>query len=265
MKLTILTTMKPMLPEFIEEQTNALLSWQHLKIKPEIIVFGDDQGVPEFCKAHSIKNVPVIKKNIKGIPLMNDIVNQGYTYCEDEQYVAYINADIVLLDDFCDTLAVFDKQYPNIKSCLLTAIRYNITNFKSLDFNKNWRKKIDRFDGHWSLPNGVDLFVHKKGNFKDMPNFAIARFFFDSWMLDHAIKNFDMCVNMTATMKMYHHFGYWYQNDKVVIRDWSWSPNVVDYSSAMENKSKTNELKYTRIDQCPYVSKFVNGEIIISK
>ena len=75
--VTIISTMKPMIEEFIIEQTNAVLSWKMLRIKPNIIIYGDEQGVPDFCQKHNIMNVPNIKRNKYGTPIISDILKQA--------------------------------------------------------------------------------------------------------------------------------------------------------------------------------------------
>src|SRR5438093_9326719 len=132
MKLLIVSTMKPMIEDFIIEQFNAIRSWQHLRLKPTIIIFGDDLGVPEFCNQYQIRNISTVKKNDKGIPLISDILQQGYSFEEEYDYIAYINADIILLDDFCNTVEAFHQQYAEVKSCLLTAIRYDTFKYHKL-------------------------------------------------------------------------------------------------------------------------------------
>src|SRR5258705_13133140 len=135
MKLLIITTMKPMIEPFIIEQTNAVLSWTKLRIKPTIIVFGDDKGVPEFCEKHEIRNVQDVSKNEKGVPFISEIIKDGYKYMEDHDYIMYINADILLLDEFCDTLEAFYRDYSHVKSCLLTSVRYDVDKFHLIDYN----------------------------------------------------------------------------------------------------------------------------------
>lgn len=265
MKLLFVSTMKPMLDEFITEQTNAVLSWKQLRLKPEIIIFGDDKGVAEFCTTHGIKNVSVVKKNYKDVPLINDIITQGYGYSNDADYVIYINADIILLDDFCDTIEAFTRDFPNVKSCFLSAVRYDVRNYHLLDFAGEWRKDLEEsFRGEYATPDGIDIFVHKKGNYGDMKEFAIARGYFDTWMLNYALRNFEVTVDMTSTVKIYHQHGYWYQNNKVVERNWEWNTGIKDDISFKNNLMTLlrSAPKYKYITECKYIS-YKDGEGVI--
>lgn len=266
--LTIVSTMKPMIDPFIIEQTNSILSWKHLKIKPDIYIFGNDEGVKEFCEKHNINHIPTITKNKEnnGVPLINDILFQGYQLMKTK-YIMYINADILLLDDFCDTLEVFDKTFPDVDSCLLTAMRINVGKFHLLDFNKYWRPEIlaNRSDVKcfgefkYETPDGIDIFVHKKNNYKSIPDFAIARMGFDSWMLDYAIKKFDMSIDITNTCNIYHHMGKYYQEGKVCERG---TDNVDPVDFKKNQTYLTDDIQMTKIDQCPFFTGYdENGEI----
>ena len=63
----------------------------------------------------------------------NPMLKEGYKFMEDNyDYITYINADILLTDDFCDTIEQFHKKFSHIDSCLLTAVRHNIFNFSKL-------------------------------------------------------------------------------------------------------------------------------------
>lgn len=265
MKLLIVSTMKPMIEGFIIEQYNAVRSWQHLRLKPEIVIFGDDFGVSDFCRRYKIRNIPSVKKNKKDVPLVSDIIEQAYTLCDDSTYVAYINADILLLDDFCDNLEAFDRAFPNVKSCLLTAIRFDTFKFRKLNFRKNegkqWKSEVtNNFIGKPATADGIDLFVHKKGNYSNMPDFAVARLMFDTWMLDYAIKYFEVVVNLTDTVKIWHHLGDWYQNGKVVARDWNRLEKIMDLESVVENNILGGSVTYNLITHCPF-SSYREGQI----
>lgn len=281
MRLLILSTMKPMIEPFITEQTNSVLSWTKLRIKPTIIIFGNDKGVPEFCKTHDLINKEV-KTNEKGVPYISDIFNKGYEYMDlmdsllpDEtnknkeyyDYVMYINADILLMDDFCDTIEAFDKTFPDTKSCLITSIRYNIKNFTLIDFeDEKWKTKVsENFKGEYEKPDGIDIFLHKKNNYKNMPNFAIARMWYDSYLHCYGVKKFEISVNTTKTTKIYHHFGKWYQNNKIVERNNS----NLDYQSFYKNMSYKSSDIYEHdkalITNCSYYSTYQDNNIVFVK
>lgn len=260
--LTIVSTMKPMIEPFITEQTNAVLSWKKLTINPTIIIFGDDVGVKEFCEKNNIINVSTVKKNEKGTPVLADIINKGYDLMKTE-YIMYINADILLMDDFSNVLVGFHNSIgKNVNSCLLTGMRYDVEKFHLLNFNGDWQNDVkNNFIGKYSDPDAIDYFVHKRNGYKTMPEFAIARYVFDSWMLDYGIKNFDIAIDITNVCKVYHHFGKYFQEGKVCERNYV-SPSEV----AINQKLARNEYQLREIINIPYYLQTTsNGQVILIK
>ena len=257
--------MKPMIMPFITEQTNSVLSWTKLRINPTIIVYGDDKGVPEFCAEHNIRNIKEIPKNSQGVPFISEIIKAGYSQMVDHDYIMYINADILLMDDFSDTVEAFHTQYPDVKSCLLTAIRFDVMKFRLIDYgDEKWRDRVKaEFVGKNSPPDGIDIFLHRKDNYLGMPKYVIARTAFDTWMLDRAIKTFEMSVDMTKTVKPYHHFGMWYQANKVVPRSWS----LLEKVSYADNQRLLRgvTLENRSINQCKYYSAYDGDKLVFLK
>jgi len=257
-----------MIGNFAIEQTNSVLSWTKLSINPKIIIFGDDEGVPEFCSKHNgIINILDVKKGETGMPLVSDMIQQGYKHCDE--YIMYLNSDIILLDDFSETFKSFAIKYPTVKSCLLTAQRYNVKNYHLIDFNNvEWREDvINSFVGEYESPVGVDMFLHKKYNYESIPDFSIARCAFDTWLMDHANNYFEMTVNMTATVKIYHHYGLWYQGNKMMERDWGMlfsNPEFVANYKLMNDNRDKNSYRPS-ILQCGYKSIYSGYDIIFVK
>ena len=134
-----------------------------------------------------------------------------------------------------------------------------------LNFNdRYWKNTLETFDCKLDEPTGIDIFVHKKNNYIDLPDFAIARFNFDSYMLNYAIANFDITVNITNTAKIYHHYGKWFQNNTVVERDVKYS----DKESFEENAilfKKYNTIEINNINMCDYFTINIKGDTYFIK
>lgn len=237
--LTIVSTCKPLTGEFYTEHYNAIMSWKNLRIKPNIIIVGNDAGVAEFCAQHNIKHIPEVRKLNNKRPLVNDIIKKAYENSNDD-YFAYINADIILMDDFSDTFETFIKQYGHVNSFLLTAIRYNVDNFHLLDFKSDWQNDVIKtFKGYYEKPCAIDMFVHKRDNYLDMPDFPVGVYLFDTWMINKGISNFDMSVDITPTCKIYHQFG-----------------NIMSDTNTAESRSNENKIRLNDKD-FQYTSKLL--------
>jgi hypothetical protein len=85
-------------------QRNALASWVRLDPRPEILVFGNDEGVAEAAAKIGARHVPEVTRNEYGTPLVNSIFEQAQRLAASD-LVCYVNADIVLLSDFLPAVA----------------------------------------------------------------------------------------------------------------------------------------------------------------
>jgi hypothetical protein len=174
----------------------------------------------------------------------------------------YINGDIILCQDFVDTVSAFIDQYRDIESCLLTSIRYDLFEYDFIDFNRPIVEQLQpEIKGKWSEPSAIDLFVFRKGNYNAMPDFAVSRLLFDTWMMDYAVSHFKMTVNMTPTVTIYHQYGKWYHDGKIIDRP-DWNSNwwdKIDYVSARANIINAGNPTYKLVTDCSFVSVRNNG------
>jgi hypothetical protein len=221
MNVVIISTFKPFLKEFKIEQTNAIRSWKKLRCNPKIVIIGDDQGVEEICKKENIINHPLVKKDNNGTPLVADIFEKGWKYATEDDICIFVNGDIILTDSLCDTLDRFVNEYSNYKDIkyMITAIRFDWINYREIDFeNTQWENDINKdIIGQYAPPTAGDIFIHKKNTFT-VPHSGIAKMCYDSWIMGYANKYFDITINATSSLKIYHQLGKWYQNNKVCER-----------------------------------------------
>ena len=75
--LTILSTPKAFRGIFAVIQRNAIESWTHLTPRPDIILFGTDEGTAEICAELGITHVPEVASTAEGTPLISDMFLQG--------------------------------------------------------------------------------------------------------------------------------------------------------------------------------------------
>lgn len=180
--ITIITTPKPFKdPHITIIQRNAILSWKKSIPGCQIILFGDEQGIEEFAKEIGVICVKDVKKNEFGTPLVNDIFEKAQAMSRND-VVAYVNADIILMSDFGETV----KKYARSKF-LLIGHRTDMDVKEPVDFeNANWEKNLrkeaeerGKLHGH----SGIDYFVFPRGLFDKIPPFALGRGVWDSWLL----------------------------------------------------------------------------------
>lgn len=166
-------------------QENALNSWTRLKPEPEIILFGDDDGVAEVADLFECRNVPDLKRNEWGTPVVQDAFLRGYELATHD-VVCYVNADIILMQDFMDSLQVVAKRFEQF---LMVSTRWDWLKPVKWEFSQHWQtllKMRAREEGHYHNDCGIDYFAHRRGLYQDMPPFVI-RTAWDNWLVICAI------------------------------------------------------------------------------
>jgi hypothetical protein len=178
--LTIFSTCKPFHGHFAIIQRNAITSWTLLRPRPEIILFGDEEGVAEICAELGLRHVPEIARNEFGTPLLNDLFEKAQQLATHD-LLCYVNADIILMSDFAaavERIRRWQGKFLMIGGCLEADIRH------PLDFGRqDWEdhvRAIAQNSGR-SKP-GPDYFVFPKGLYLGIPPFAIGRFSWEGWL-----------------------------------------------------------------------------------
>lgn len=180
-EVTIFTVPKPFQGHIKIIQRNAIQSWKKLKPECEIILLGDDQGIGEASKEFSLKHIPEIAKNEFGTPLVNDVFEKAQKIAKNK-IVAYVNADIILMDDFMEGIGQIE-----FEKFLMVGRRWDLDVKDEINFNRDdWQKALKEHikdEGKLHGPAGIDYFVFSKGLFGEIPSFAIGRTAWDNWLL----------------------------------------------------------------------------------
>ena len=168
-------------------QRNAITSWTLLDPKPEIILFGDETGMPEICQELKLCCVPQVARNEWGTPLVNVIFEKAVQVASHD-FLCYVNADIILMEDF---LHAFERVRSYGDEWLMVGSRVDIDITNPLNFNdKEWQKKLRLLVKEKGTPMewSSDYFVFRKGFFDTsvMPPFALGRLAYDNWFFWYA-------------------------------------------------------------------------------
>ena len=138
--LTLFGIPKPFSGHIGVIQRNAIRSWKLLRPKVEIILFGDDRGTKDFADQLGVQHVANIEKTDQGTPLLSDIFQQAHQLVKTD-LLGYVNADILLLDDFPSALEKVTKCIPD--DFLAIGRRINTDIVEELDFETpDWREKV---------------------------------------------------------------------------------------------------------------------------
>jgi hypothetical protein len=201
--LTIFAIPKPFRGHFDIIQQNAIESWVHLDIHPEVILFGDEEGSAEIAQKFGVTHIPDVKKNEFGTPLISDIFSQAQQHSRN-LLVCYINADIMLLNDFGRAVSyVSNLKHP----FLMSGQRWDTSITTRLDYNQNYEKKIRDYaleHGIQHPPTGIDYFVFPRQFLPSMPPFAVGRPSWDNWTLYQVRSRKAMLIDATQAVFAIH-------------------------------------------------------------
>lgn len=201
--LTIFALPKAFRGHFDVIQRNAIRSWMKLSPQCQIILVGDDEGTAEVASEFGLHHVPAIERNEYGTPLLPsvfDAAEQAAVY----PWLCYINADIILLDDF---LPVVQGVLAEMPKSLLVGGRWDLDVKKPLAFNNGWqaelRARVKR-SGRLRPHGAIDYFVFPPGLFGEIPPFAIGRTTWDQWLIYRAVSQKVPVVDITKTVQAVH-------------------------------------------------------------
>ena len=179
---TLFTIPKAFRGHFGVIQRNAIGSWAQLNPRPEILLFGRDEGTADIARELGLRHIPDVATNDFGTPLLDDLFDKAEAAARHPT-LAYVNADIILLPDFLRSVEIVQKQLPK---SLLVSKRINLDVPEPLSFTPGWEEALKQraratgADEHYS---GIDIFVFPKGMYKEIPAFAIGRLWFDHWLI----------------------------------------------------------------------------------
>lgn len=181
-------------------QLNALTSWALLTPKPHILLLGDEPGMADLASSLDIDHVPDIAKNKLGDLSMASIFDQIRTHAGTE-WVAYLDADVILLDDFLPTIAYCTRWWDN---CLACAFRYDANLPNPIDFQDPlWQDHV-RSAIYKQGRRGSDWFVYRLGTYSHIPDFSIGGGHWDGWAIASALHRDIPVIDTTKACQAVH-------------------------------------------------------------
>ena len=164
-------------------QRNAIRSWARLRPEPEIILFGDEPGIREMAAEVGAVYVPDVARNEFGTPLVDRLFGAAQDLASNA-VLAYVNADMILLQDFPIGVQNVAKRLPGF---LLIGQRWDLPLLDEIDFHDSqWQASLLRqLHEHAMLHAecGLDYFVFRQGLWPSIPPFAIGRTAWDNWLV----------------------------------------------------------------------------------
>jgi hypothetical protein len=164
-------------------QRNAIASWTRMAPRPEVILFGTDEGTAEVAAELGVQHFPVVQKNQWGTPLVSDLFAQAQARARSP-WLCYVNADIILFDDF---IAAVSRVAAWSERFLMVGRRTDLDITEPLSFElTSWTEQLKesaRAKGRLQIARNIDYFAFSRGLYPAMPPLAIGRFWWDNWLL----------------------------------------------------------------------------------
>src|SRR5260370_33512420 len=120
--LTLFAIPKHSRGHFATIQRNAITSWTRLLPRPEILLFGNEEGTAGLARDLGVRHIPEVARNEFGTPLLHDLFLQA-EHRASTPLVGYVNADIVLTDDFC---AAVDRTRTQFERFMMVCRRWDL-------------------------------------------------------------------------------------------------------------------------------------------
>ena len=183
--LTLFAIPKPFRGHIDVIQRNAIHSWMCLQPRPQIILFGDDDGTAEVAQELGVHHVPSVARSELGTPLLHDVFAQAHRMATSD-VLGYVNADIMLMSDFIQALqrvVRFKRQF------LMVGRRWDLELNEPLDFDENWEEWLRAhvvIHGELHSIAAMDYFVFPRGIYEKIPPFTVGRMAWDNWMIHAA-------------------------------------------------------------------------------
>jgi len=203
MSLTLFTTCKPFEGKAGLIQRNAIGSWTQLENEPDIILFGQEKGVPEIAEKLGVTNMPVERKY--GFPLFRDMVDKARG-AFDNDMLCYTNADMIYLDDLVQVAGVVENRSDD--PSLTIGRRWDVEINHPIDFSGGeWQVRIREYAARHGRPHaefGIDYFMFRGDVWGDIPDFIVGVIAYDNWLVWKALMREVPIFNATNVITAIH-------------------------------------------------------------
>lgn len=201
--ITIFSCPKPFAGIIEGIQRNAIQSWTKLRPRPQVLLFGDDEGIREAAEEFGCVHVAAVATSELGTPLLSDIFRRAQSLAEAPAML-FVNADIVLTNE---TVAAAQRALDWRPHFMLVARRFDVQSVDPADLTQpDWEDRIKALTRAARLRSdgAIDWFLFGRGQFADMPPFIIGRTSYDNWLLWATVKAGYPLVDATRFVTLVH-------------------------------------------------------------
>lgn len=184
-------------------QENAIRSWAALHPRSEVLLLGDEPGTARVAAELGVRHEPELATNEYGTPLVSDAFEQAQRVATHDR-LCYVNCDIILTSELCTAVAeVAGVSRPVV----LTGRRWRTVVDGPLDFRPGWEERLRahvRATAWLDSVVCIDWLVFDRGLLCDLPDFALGRTRWDTWLLSEARARGAVLVDATQSVMAVH-------------------------------------------------------------
>ena len=265
-KLTILATPKAFRGHIGVIQWNAITSWRKLVPRPDVFLFGEEEGAAETASELGIGHLRDVAPTEFGTPRLDDLL-RGAREVARTPLLAFVNSDIILLQEFLDAVGSVADKLPQF---LIVAHRLNIELHRSLDFSAGWQNALRRdvmLQGKPGDHTAIDVFVFSAELYTDAPALALGRAWFDQWMIKAARQRGVPVVDITRVARAIHQnhdYGhiadgqrgaYWGEEALQNLEMYGGAPHAFTLLEATHDLQPDGELRRVRFRREKYLAR----------
>jgi hypothetical protein len=161
-------------------QRNSIRSWLSLDRDVEVILIGDEEGVAEAAADLGARHLAGVRLTEQGTPRIDNAFALTAQVALHPVH-CFVNADIILLDDFVAALTecrAYAERFLMIGETRDLAVAGELEDFTSASLRRS-----AAVAGRSRGPTAIDYFVFTPGLFDPVPPFAGGRARFDNWLV----------------------------------------------------------------------------------
>jgi hypothetical protein len=164
-------------------QRNAVRSWRALRDDVQVVLLGDEPGTAAAAAELGALQIPGLARNELGTPRIDD------AFARVDQFAAhplrlFVNADIVLLDDFVPAVERVARSFERF---LIVGETRDLEVDEELELeDASARAELRERalnEGQGRGATAVDYFAFSAGLFDPVPAFVVGRARFDNWLV----------------------------------------------------------------------------------
>jgi len=208
-ELTLFACPKPFAGHAAIIQRNAISSWLRLDPPPKILLIGDDEGVAEIAAEFGVTHIPGVATSDEGTPRLDSIFGLAKAH-STSSVLGYINADIILLDEFSRTMSMLDAAMDDRGNpCfLLCTKRIDIEQDELIDFSRpDWSSELRGYvegTGVEMNNDAIDMFIFNRQLYETLLPLALGRTAWDNYLLWQAREENALVINGAECFSLVH-------------------------------------------------------------